>query len=161
MKTTTKHKAFRSILSALLSSPLNDKELREFSAELKINKELAEELANLLQGALISPPTTLKVRTTPAPSKASPYKSDADLIERALLIAKQRRLSRRDLSYMLAALLPRHRDALRSDSLSARQILEMFFQIADTTTATEALNLLEGKNTNHPDAFLREILRRS
>jgi hypothetical protein len=155
MKSRTRERAIRVLMSSLLRSNLTMGEMREISEALISGDSLAREvgllLANIAEG----------VEETPylSRSKRSPddRQSIQDLISEAVAIVRKRRLSKKDVLSLIGAVDPKAKTNLQKRGGTISDMLNEFFRRAPQYTLLQFLELLRGPNPS--DAYLRGILK--
>lgn len=158
MRSKTRERARRIILSSLLRSNLTQTEIKEIGKAFMNETDFSQDLGRVIKDVVMTLGTSTPLRYTK--HHMPDYKRHNELFERALLLINKKRLPKRQVVPILNALRPDMEDHLRKAKPTMREMVTAFFKTASKSQIAEFMDWLE-KGLSYSDDYLKGIMRRS
>lgn len=158
MRSKTRERARRIIVSSLLRSDLTMSEIREIGKAFVNQFDFSQDLGCVIKDLAKSIDSSIRM------GKVKPlipdYERHNEPFERAILLINKKRLPKRQVVPILNALRPDMEDYLRKAKLTMREMVTAFFETASKSQIAEFMDWLE-KGLSYSDDYLKGIMRRS
>lgn len=158
MRSKTRERAKRIIVSSLLRSDLTMSEIREIGKAFVNQFDFSQDLGSVIKDVVMTLGTSTSLRYTK--HHKPDYERNNEPFERAILLINKKRLPKRQVVPILNALSPDMEDYLRKAKLTMREMVTAFFKTASKSQIAEFMDWLE-KGLSYSDDYLKGIMRRS
>lgn len=158
MRSKTRERARRIIISSLLRSDLTMSEIQEIGKAFVNQFDFSQDLGCVIKDVVMTLGTSRPLRYT---KKHMPdYEKHNEHLERAILLINKKRLPKREVVPILNGLRPDMEDYLRKAKLTMREMVTAFFETASRSEIAEFMDRLE-KGLSYSDDYLKGIMQRS
>ena len=159
MRSKTRERARRIIVSSLLRSDLTMSEIREIGKAFVNQFDFSQDLGCVIKDVVMALGTSTPLRYTK--HHMPDYERHNEPFERAILLINKKRLPKRQVVPILNALRPDMEDYLRKGKLlTMREMVTAFFKTASRSQIAGFMDWLE-KGLGYSDDYLKGIMRKS
>ena len=158
MRSKTRERARRIIVSSLLRSDLTMSEIREIGKAFVNQFDFSQDLGCVIKDVVMTLGTSSPFGHTK--HYMPDYKSHNEPFERAIFLINKKRLPKRQVVPILNALRPDMVDHFRKPKLTMREMVTAFFKIASKSQIADFMDCLE-KGLSYSDDYLKGIMQRS
>jgi hypothetical protein len=158
MKTTTRERAIRTIVSSFLQSDLTAKELSEISDGFLYEPDFIQDIGNALYQL-----SDIFYNNRPFKKQSLNNKFEDEVIEKALETIKRKRLSKAAIVSKMKKINPDISTTIepKIKKMTVKNLLSEFLSISGLSDFTQFVNTLDGQRTGTVDKYLEGILNRS
>ncbi len=158
MRSKTRERARRIIVSSLLRSDLTMSEIREIGKAFLNEHDFSQDLGRVIKDVVMTLGTSTPLRYTK--HHMPDYERHNESFERAIFLINKKRLPKRQVVPILNALRPDMENYLRKSNLTMKKMVTDFFETASKSQIAEFMDWLE-KGLSYSDDYLKGIMGRS
>ena len=159
MKSNTRERAIRIILSAIMGSDLKPDEIRSLAKDFLNKNNYCRDIGLMMMD--------IDKRMDRTPQKldfkipVSPQRDKSNFVSKSLSIINARRLAKKNVLAMMRMLIPQIVEKVGDANLSVRELLEMFEENASDVKIDKIIRLLDPDSTKQGGDFGKQTLKRA
>lgn len=157
MNSSTRSRAIRVLISAMMASDLRPNEIQEVSDALQKDETFSREIGLMLKDFVSS---MERIRYKRAPKFRTPhYEAQSDFAQRALMMINKRRLSKKTIWAMIKLLKPQSAHFFIEEDSTLRDTLSLFEKKASQRQIDKFLTWLQPSSGSVQPNELFEVLK--
>ena len=158
MKSNTRERAIRIILSAIMGSDLKPDEIRSLAKEFLNKNNYCRDIGLMMMDIFKRMDRTPQKLDFEIP--VSPQRDKSNFVSKSFSIINARRLAKKNVLAMMRMLIPQIVEMVGDANLSVRELLEMFEENASDAKIDKIIRWLDPDSTKQGGDFGKQTLKR-